>query len=42
MSNMNVFLTQNHEKQGIGYGSYGSYFCECIDSLDVERQQVHS
>jgi hypothetical protein len=29
MWNINIFLTQKHEKQGIGYSSYGYYICEC-------------
>jgi hypothetical protein len=29
MCNINIFLTQKHEKQSIGYRSYGSYICEC-------------
>ncbi len=29
MCNINIFLTQKHEKQSTGYSSYGSYICEC-------------
>jgi hypothetical protein len=42
MCNINIFLTRKHEKQRIGYSSYGSYICGCtLEYCDDQKFQSH-